>query len=285
LKPIAITCAIALMLGCLNLAHAADDLLPKSYDQPRQTLYGKLTPSTYASKALGFDRKMTVYTPPGYSPDHKYPVLYLLHGSGDDETGWVKKGAANVILDNLYADSKATPMIVVMPYGFTNKPGEPTRNPNATPEERRKAAGGFEKDLIGDVIPFVESHYSVMADREHRALAGLSMGGGQTLRIGPTHADTFAYLGVFSAGIGQRPGAAPAPNPADAYPDAQTLNSKLKVFFVSCADKDPGLAGAKKFDQTLTDKGIHHTWHDDKGAHEWPVWKNDLYLFAQQLFK
>src|SRR6185437_11209787 len=104
-----------------------------------------------------------------------------LHGSGDDEIGWVKKGSANVILDNLYADAKARPMIVVMPYGFTNRPGEPTRKPNATPEERRAAAEAFQKDLLNDVIPFIDSHYPTIADPDHRALAGLSMGGGQTM--------------------------------------------------------------------------------------------------------
>src|SRR3712207_6163523 len=126
---------------------------------------------------------MLVYTPPGFSKDRKYPVLYLLHGAGDDETGWQKKGAADVILDNLYAEKKIVPMIVVMPNGFTNAPGTPQRgNPNATPEERRRTAGAFEQDLLKDIIPYVESHYPVIADANHRALAGLSMGGGQTMR-------------------------------------------------------------------------------------------------------
>ena len=272
------------IMGLIAPALAADDAAPQGFDQARDVPHGKVASESYDSKSLGFERKLTVYTPPGFSKDKKYPVLYLLHGSGDDETGWVQKGSANVVMDNLYADSKAEPMIIVMPYGYSTRPGEPTRKPNATPEERKQATEAFAKDLLDDVIPFIDSHYPTIADRDHRALAGLSMGGGQTMRIGPTHSDTFAYLGVFSAGLARRPGAA-EPDATASYPDADTLNSHLKLFWVSCGDTDRGLAGAKKLDETLTDKKIHHLWHQDTGAHEWPVWKNDLYLFAQRLFR
>ncbi len=275
--------AIAFVVTGPVLASGAEEAAPRGFDQVRQAPHGKVATDTYESKSLGFQRKLTIYTPPGYSKEQKYPVLYLLHGSGDDESGWVQKGAANVILDNLYADGKATPMIVVMPYGFTNPPGKPAIGRGATPEERQKAAAGFEHDLLTDVIPYVESHYGVIADGGHRALAGLSMGGGQTLRIGPKHCTTFAYLGVFSAGLGRRPG-----NQTDvtsSYPDAKTLNANLKLFWISCGNRDGGLEGAKKLDQILTEKKVQHVWHEDTGAHEWPVWKNDLYLVAQRLFK
>jgi enterochelin esterase-like enzyme len=149
----------------------ADEAAPQGFDQVRQVPHGKVVTDTYESKSLGFQRKLTVYTPPGYSKEKKYPVLYLLHGSGDNETGWVQKGSANVILDDLYADGKATPMIVVMPYGFTNPPGKPSVGRGATPEERQKTAAGFEQDLLTDVIPYVESRYGVIADSNHRALA------------------------------------------------------------------------------------------------------------------
>lgn len=264
-------------------ARAAEDVAPKDFDQPRDVPHGNVAAEKYDSKSLGFERKLTVYTPPGYSKEMKYPVLYLLHGSGDDETGWVQKGSANVILDNLHADGKTAPMIVVMPYGYAAPPGENPRKPNATPEERRAAAEGFRKDLLEDLIPFIDAHYPTIADRDHRALAGLSMGGGQTVRIGPTNSDTFAYLGVFSAGM-PRTGS-PEADPTAAYPDAETLNSRLKFFWVSCGDKDRGLENAKRLDASLTEKRIHHFWHQDSGAHEWPVWKNDLYLFAQRLFR
>lgn len=262
---------------------SAQDVAATGFDQPREVPHGQVKTETYNSKTLGFERKLTVYLPPGFTTDKKYPVLYLLHGSGDDETGWVQKGSANVIMDNLYADHKAEPMIVVMPYGYATRPGENPRKPNATPEERRAAAEGFRKDLLEDVIPFVDSHFPTIADRDHRALAGLSMGGGQTLRIGPTNSETFAYLGVFSAGMARA--SSPEADPTAAFPDADTLNSRLKLFWVSCGDKDRGLENAKRLDETLTDKKIHHLWHQDSGAHEWPVWKNDLYLFAQRIFK
>jgi enterochelin esterase-like enzyme len=275
--------AIVFVMTGPALTTAAAEIAPQGFDQVRQVPHGKVATDTYVSKTLGFQRKLTIYTPPGYVKEKKYPVLYLLHGSGDDETGWVQKGAANVILDNLYADGKAAPMIVVMPYGFTNPPDKPSINRGATPEARQKSAVKFEQDLLADVIPYVESHYGVIADGAHRALAGLSMGGGQTMRIGPKHCTTFAYLGVFSAGLGRRPG-----NQTDvtaSYPDAKTLNENLKLFWISCGDRDGGLDGAKKLDQILTERKVTHVWHQDAGAHEWPVWKNDLYLVAQRLFQ
>jgi enterochelin esterase-like enzyme len=263
----------------------AEDAAPKGFDQAREVPKGKVTSEEYDSKTLDFKRKVNVYTPPGYTKDKKYPVLYLLHGAGDDQTGWSEKGSANVIMDNLYAEKKAVPMIIVMPHGFTNRPGETARRgPGMSAEDRQKAAKAFENDLLKDLIPFIESHYSVAADAEHRALAGLSMGGGQTLRIGPVHSDTFAYVAAFSAGMG-RPGANQAADITANYPDAKTLNKRLKLFWISCGDQDRLLEGSKKLHETLTEKKVEHVWHEDKGAHEWPVWKNDLYLVAQKLFR
>src|SRR5438067_652735 len=140
---------------------------PKGFDQPRDNApQGKVETVEYDSKSVGSKRRLVVYLPPGFSKDAKYPVFYLLHGAGDDETGWQKKGSAPTILDNLYADKKIAPMIVVMPFGFTSTTGG------------KKSNAGFEDDLLKDIIPFVESHYAVKTDREHRAIAGLSMGGG-----------------------------------------------------------------------------------------------------------
>ena len=149
---------------------------------------------------------MVIYTPPGYSKDSKYPVLYLLHGAGDDETGWTKKGSAAVILDNLYAAKKIVPMIVVMPNGFARRAADPSGNAPVPPSGRSgprsfRDNGAFEDDLLKDIVPFVESHYAVHADREHRAVAGLSMGGGQALGIGLKHPDVFAWVGGFSSAI------------------------------------------------------------------------------------
>ena len=180
----------------------------------------------YDSKTVGNKRKMLVYTPPGYSAAKKYPVLFLLHGSGGDETGWRRFTAPDVIFENLLADGKWVPMVVVFPNG------------RAQPNDRAegdlfKAAPDFENfegDLFNDVIPFIESHYSVMSDREHRALAGLSMGGGQSLNFGLSHLDTFAWIGAFS----------PAPNtraPERLVPDPTAATAKLKLLWLSCGSQ------------------------------------------------
>ncbi len=157
--------------------------------------HGKLEMISYESKSVGTTRKMNVYTPPGYSKEKKYPVLYLLHGIGGDETEWQRFCKPNVILDNLIADKKATPMIVVMPNGRAQKNDRAQGNVFQT----APAFAAFEKDLLNDVIPAIEKRYAVQADREHRAIAGLSMGGGQSLNFGLGHLDTFAWIGAFSA--------------------------------------------------------------------------------------
>jgi enterochelin esterase-like enzyme len=241
---------------------------PKGFDARRDNVArGKVETVEYDSKATGGKRKMTVYTPPGYSKDKKYPVFYLLHGAGDNETGWQKKGSANVILDNLYADKKAVPMIVVMPNGFALPPGE---------TDRRKSV--FEDDLLKNVIPYVESHYPVVADADHRAVAGLSMGGGQALRIGLKHLDTFAWVGGFSSGLGR------GGSTADLVPGPDGAK-KLRLLWVSCGDTDRLMNASKSLHESLEAKKVLHVWHVDSGGHTWPVWKNDLYLLGQKLFR
>src|SRR5205085_5493636 len=205
---------------------------PKGFDVQRSNIEsGKVETIEYDSKTVDGKRKMLVYTPPGFSKDTKYPVLYLLHGAGDDETGWQKKGSADAILDNLYADKKAVPMIVVMPNGFAKAPDSQSRN------------GAFEADLVENLIPYIESHYPVKADREHRAIAGLSMGGGQSFNVGLKHRDKFAWVGVFSSGP-------PAQSDAGAafLADPDAAGKKLKLLWLSCGDQDPrALEATKKF--------------------------------------
>ena len=258
-----------LLLPALTRAEGPAPLppAPKGFDVRREgVVRGKLQTVEYDSKATGGKRKMTVYTPPGYSKDRKYPVLYLLHGAGDDETGWRKKGAADVILDNLYADKKAVPMLVVMPNGFARAPGATGRN------------SAFEGDLLKHVIPYVEAHYPVVADANHRASAGLSMGGGQALRVGLKHLDTFAWVGGFSSGLGRGGSTA---NLVPAADDAK----KLRLLWLSCGDTDRLMGASKSLHESLDGKKVPHLWHVDTGGHTWPVWKNDLYLLAQRLFR
>jgi enterochelin esterase-like enzyme len=238
---------------------------PKGFDAKRDNIErGKIETVAYDSKSVGAKRTMVIYTPPGYTKEGKYPVLYLLHGAGDDETGWQMKGAADVILDNLYADKKLVGMIVVMPNGFTSASGA------------KKSNAGFEDDLLQDIIPYVESHYPVLADRDHRALAGLSMGAGQSLTIGLKHLDKFAWIGAFSGGGGKA---------AKSIGDPDAVGKKLRLLWISCGDKDNGFKANEGFHTFLEEKKVPHVWHVDSGGHTWPVWKNDLYLMSQMLFR
>src|SRR5206468_3248814 len=172
-------------------------------------------------------RKMQVYTPPGYSPDKKYPVLYLLHGIGGDETEWQRFATPNLLVDNLLADGKAVPMILVMPNGRAQKNDRAEGNVFAT----APAFAAFEQDLLQDVIPAIESRCSVQADREHRALAGLSMGGGQSLNFGLAHLDTFAWVGAFSSAPNTKP-------PAQLVPDPAAAKDKLRLLWLACGKRD-----------------------------------------------
>src|SRR5262245_22543346 len=196
---------------------------PAGIDVERKDVpHGRLEMISYESKSVGTTRKMQVYTPPGYSKDKKYPVLYLLHGIGGDETEWQRFAKPNVLLDNLLAEGKVTPMIVVMPNGRAQK------NDRAEGDVFRSAPAfaAFEQDLLKAVIPTIEARYAVQADREHRALAGLSMGGGQSLNFGLAHLDTFAWVGAFSAAPNTKPAAELVPDPAVA-------RGKLKLLWLA----------------------------------------------------
>ena len=189
--------------------------------------HGKLEMIEYDSKTVGTRRKMQVYTPPGYTPKKKYPVLYLLHGIGGDETEWERFATPNLLLDNLLAQKKAVPMILVMPNGRAQKNDRAEGNVYAA----APAFAAFEQDLLQDVIPTIESRYSVRADREHRGLAGLSMGGGQSLNFGLAHLDTFAWVGGFSSAPNTEP-------PAQLVPDPAAARKQLKLLWISAGSQD-----------------------------------------------
>ena len=372
----ALTClAPAIVLAQNNSATAAPTMnppippAPQGFDARRpEVAKGKTESVEYESKSIGVKRAMVIYTPAGYSTTTKYPVVYLLHGIGDDETGWWQKGAADAILDNLVADGKMVPSVIVMPNGRASSSAlsqaqqaavnamnqaltaltqtvstartdfvratyaspansaqlstmtealrtaelhlataraeafsklqtssdqlNPRQVAGLAPATAAQGARGggtgggqnddfaaFEADLLQDVIPYVESHYSVRTDRVNRALMGLSMGGGQTLNFGLAHLDRFAWVAAFS----------PAPNtkpPAELIPNATLANEQLKLLWLSCGDRDT-LVGtiSRNFLAGMQEKGVNHMWHVDSGGHTWPVWKNDLYIVSQRLFR
>jgi enterochelin esterase-like enzyme len=296
---------------------------PQGFDEPRQGIAtGRVERVEYTSSVTGGKKPAMVYTPAGYSSAQKYPVLYLLHGIGGNETHWPGPGRAAAILDNLIADKKTVPMIVVMPHGrssnepetaFGGRGGRGRGAPGAAPQTPAAvdgragappaaadgraggaAAGGrggngmaveftayaaFERELLADLIPFIESKYSVQADREHRALAGLSMGGGQSLNFGLGNLDTFAWVGGFSSAPNTMP-------PAQLLRDAAIARQKLKLLWVSCGDQDSLFNISEGVHKHLVEQKVPHIWHVDiGGAHTFPVWKNNLYHLSTLLFR
>lgn len=252
----------------------AFDEPPAGFTAKRENIpHGKVEMIEYDSKTVGVKRKMNVYTPPGYSTEKKYPVLYLLHGIGGDQTEWERFCTPDVVLDNLIADGKAVPMIIVMPNGRAQKNDRAEGNIFAA----APAFANFERDLLDDVIPTIESRYSVATDREHRALAGLSMGGGQSLNFGLTHLDTFAWIGGFSSAPNTKPPAELLPDPAAA--------KNLKLLWLSCGNKDGLINISQGMHAYLKENGVPHIWHVDGNAHDPTHWRNSLYHFAQIIFK
>ncbi len=251
------------------------DGAPKGFDAKRDGIErGAMETIEYDSKTVGLKRKAVVYTPPGYSKEKTYPTLYLLHGIGDTETGWWKLGAADVIFDNMIADKKIVPMVVVMPNG---RAGPADITPRTPFQQQGQAFANFEKDLLNDLIPTIEKKYAVMAKAEHRAIAGLSMGGGQTVNFGLNNTDTFQWLGAFS----------PAPNTkpiAELVKKAKTTGAP-KLVWLSCGDTDFLLDNNKRYKADLDKAEMPHLWHLGSGGHTWPVWKDDLYRFAQLIFR
>ncbi|WP_372773620.1 alpha/beta hydrolase [Mangrovibacterium sp.] len=251
---------------------------PFGFDVSRPNIpHGKIDTLVYHSETVGADRKTLIYTPPGYSDDTKYPVLYLLHGIGGDEKEWYNQGAPQVILDNLYAEGKLKPMIVVLPNGRAMVDDRAVGNIMAP--DKVQAFSNFELDLLHDLIPFVEQKYAVLADRDHRALAGLSMGGGQALNFGLGHLDTFAWVGGFSS----------APNtklPEELVPDPEKAKEQLKLLWISCGDQDGLIRFSERTHTYLTENGVPHIYQVIPGGyHDFKVWKDNLYQFSQLLFK
>jgi enterochelin esterase-like enzyme len=235
--------------------------------------HGKMEMIEYDSKSVGTTRKMQVYTPPGYDKEKKYPVLYLLHGIGGDETEWQRFAQPDVLLDGLIADKKAVPMIVVMPNGRAQKNDRPEGNVY----QHGPAFAAFEKDLLEDVIPTIEKRYSVEANADKRALAGLSMGGGQTLNFGLGNLDTFSWIGAFSA--------APNTKKPEELAKPKDLKKHLKLLWLSCGSKDGLLNVSQGVHRWLDEEKIEHVWHVDGNGHDPTHWRNNLYHFSQRIFR
>lgn len=261
---------------------AADDVrvlpeAPEGYRTARASSpQGKLEVFEYDSGVTGTRRKANVYLPPGYSSERKYPVVYLLHGVGGDENEWFHAASPNVILDNLIADGKAVPMVAVFPNGRARADDRAMENP-FTPENFA-AFAQFERDLLEFLIPAIQAEYSTLTDREHRALAGLSMGGGQTLNFGLAHIDTFAWLGAFSA----------APNtkaPAELVPDLPAARTRLKLLYLSCGNKDGLITVSQATHAYLKEQQVPHIWNVDDHGHDGASWGGNLYHFAQRIFR
>ncbi len=236
--------------------------------------HGVVHAHTYFSKPLQRPRELAVYTPPGYDKSRgtRYPVLYLQHGSGDNQATWVAHGRAHWILDNLIAQGRAKPMIVVMMDGHPAPAGDPL-----PPGENNSTR--FERDLLEAVMPFVEANYRLKPGAAQRALAGLSMGGEQALRIGLNHTDTFAWIAGFSAG-------APAADAITAATSDPTgINKRVRLLWVACGRNDFLLKRNEDFIALLKSKDIHHEWHLTEGAHSWPVWRLYLADLAPRLFR
>lgn len=253
---------------------------PKGFDARRDGIaHGKMEVVDYESKVSGGPRKMTVYTPPGYAKENKYPVFYLLHGIGGDHNEWPRGGVPNNILDNLIAEKKAVPMIVVMPNGRASGASAGKGVGKGKGGNAFQDFGTFDQNLLKDVIPYIEANYSVKADREHRAIAGLSMGGGQSLNFGLAHLDTFAWVGGFSS----------APNtksPATLIRDHAEAAKKLRLLYVACGDKDSLFKVSQGVHKMLEEKNVPHIYNVVPGGqHDFKVWRNDLYHFSQLIFR
>lgn len=247
---------------------------PAFYDaQP--VPHGEIRTHWYQSKSLNSTRRLTVYTPPGYDKNSstRYPVLYLFHGANADENAWYRLGRANLILDNLLAAGTIKPFIVVMPFGYGVTPGGPQADNTAK----------FGKDLIDDVIPYIDNSYRTLSNRTSRAIVGLSMGGGQALNIGLNNIALFSYVGGFSAAIGN---AANFPKTfATLAGNAADANSKLKLLWIGCGTEDSLFGASKGFSEWLTASNVKHTFRETGGAHTWMVWRRYLNEVAPLLFR
>jgi enterochelin esterase family protein len=284
--------------------HASAVEVPEAgadYYAIRAVPHGQVREVWYDSKVTGGFRHALVYLPPGYDeqPKTRYPVLYLQHGGGEDETGWIRQGRANFILDNLIAAGSAKPMIVVMAYGYARRAGEAVPDLTGRPfdsPERRKAmqdmTAAFEADVKEALVPFVDSTFRTIADREHRAMAGLSMGGMQAFQITLGNLDLFTHLGGFSGAAGPLLLGGQKLDPRTAYggvfADPAAFARKVRLLWLGVGTEEPERMreGIRGLHASLTEAGIQHVYVESPGTdHEWQTWRRNLKDFAPRLFR
>lgn len=251
-------------------------VVPGDFSEHRKVPHGSVLSQAFISSTLnGAERPLVIYTPPGYEKDTKsYPVLYLMHGGGDHESSWVTAARMNDILDNLIAEGKAKPMIVVMPQGRTPTAQVMTSDPSKEP---------FIKEMMTDLIPWVDHHFRTIPNGDNRAMAGLSMGGIQTLNTALNNLGTFNYVGVFGSGwFGQADRQWFYDNKKDVI---AKLNAHLKVFDWGWGGADFAKPGAVEITTYLKSQGVKLTTTENQGGHDWRTWREDLHRFAQKLFR
>jgi enterochelin esterase-like enzyme len=258
---------------------------PAFYDV-QDVPHGEIRNILYKSKSNGVVRQLTVYVPPGYddNPTKRYPVLYLLHGYANDQQSWHRYGRANDILDNLLAKGAIQPFLVVMPlgYGGAHINGDDTGIPAKDVGQFGGDMNLYERDILEDIIPMIDQKYRTIADRDHRAIAGFSMGGGQAALFGLRNLDTFSYVGIMSAGMARNTD----DNPVKALAaDPKKSNALIHLLWIACGRQDTAMMGAKALDDALTQAGIKHTFVQTEGAHHWRVWRHYLHDLAPLLFK
>jgi len=260
-----------------------------AFAENRNMPHGEIRQIWYQSSTLGTQRRVHIYTPPGYDASRdRFPVFYLLHGGGDEDSGWSTIGRAGFIIDNLLLEKKARPMIVVMPNGSLPRPANlPPATPGSPPDPAVSAAlqDRFTNELMKNIVPVVEKNFRVLTGRENRAIAGLSMGGGQTTRVITSYPDQFAYVGVWSAGVNPQTTADFEQRNAAFLSSADKLNKQIRLFAISVGDKDFALAGSKNLAELLKKHGIKYELNISGGGHTWINWRRYLNEFAPQLFQ
>ena len=269
--------------GCGRMTSAID--IPEagcSFYDIKDVPHGKVSIVTYYSKVRKSYATMYVYTPANYdSSSKRYPVLYLQHGGGEDESGWTHQGKTNYILDNLIAEGKAKEMIVVMSNGNITVPGTGFGY-------SIQGMKGFEEELLEVIIPFVDQNFRTIPDKQHRALSGLSMGGGQSFFVGLQHTDLFSYIGVFSTGVFGGIRETKSFDAEAAMPGLisqhDKYNKALKLFYISVGTDDPRLSSTQNAVSAMRKSGLAITFNTFPGDHEWQVWRKSLHDFAQKLF-